>query len=125
MPDGGGDAGNDAIVGREIMARVRELEVEQPLWSAEERLGRAVRELRDRVKRTGNTISGPVREGLERILAAAPGADDRLNDWDRQFLANIGQRYKRFGVNTQVSEKQVVKLREIWEKITGKGGVKR
>lgn len=103
------------------MARIAELERDFPGGSSVAHLGRAVRELRDRVKRTGNAITQTQREALEWIVAALPKAGDRVNDWDRTFIGNLADRQRRFGRNMQISEKQLAKMREIYGKITKEG----
>jgi hypothetical protein len=43
--------------------------------------------------------------------------DEKLNDWERQFVSDMTGRFQKYGARTMVSQKQWTALNKIAEKI--------
>lgn len=51
------------------------------------------------------------------------GADDKadVNNWERSFLNDMAEKTSKYGLNSFISAKQMIKLEELWKKLDEQG----
>ncbi len=54
---------------------------------------------------------------LSRLEQNVDAAWDDLTDWERRFMEDILERYRHWGIKTQISKHQWARITEISEKI--------